>query len=208
LISLLYYQWVSKDEWGRIMDPKIYMQKMVESMKERTGRDLAEWVVEVRTNLPAELKGRTRFQWLKDVYGLGQNSVHVILNEMAGKGPEEAAKSDNAKVENLFVNENATIKPLYDELSAELLKRYTDLVLRPCKTYIPYYRQKQVLFIKPLKGALHIGVALPSDESHPLLQPARGLGGPERITQKLVITSKEELTDQAWALFGQAYERN
>jgi hypothetical protein len=41
-----------------------------------------------------------------------------------------------------------------------------------------------------------------------LLQPAHGLGGPERITQKLVITCKEDLTDQAWALLEQAYERN
>lgn len=48
-----------------------------------------------------------------------------------------------------------------------------DVKHKPCKGYIPYYRQKQFLILKPLKNTMKIGLSLPNEYSNNLLNEAK-----------------------------------
>jgi predicted transport protein len=159
--------------------------------------------------MPAEKKGR--LQWLKEQYGLGQSSAFLILDRM-DKGMEGAAASaapmrteDLAEAQ--FHGENAPLQPLYDWLAGRLTALGEDVKIRPCKTYVPFYRNQVFVYVKPLKGQLHMGIGLPEDTAHVRLEPVGRLGGPERIKLKLVLSSQAD-AESVWNLVEQAYKLN
>src|SRR5215472_18966454 len=61
-------------------------QKWVETLKEKTGRSLDEWLKLVKKSGPATEKERR--EWLKREHGLGTNSAWWIAERAEGKGAE------------------------------------------------------------------------------------------------------------------------
>ena len=60
------------------------MQKWVETLKDKTGRSLDEWLAFVKANGPDDEKARR--EWLKKQYGLGTNTAWWIAERAAGRG--------------------------------------------------------------------------------------------------------------------------
>jgi predicted transport protein len=174
-------------------------------MKERTGKTIAEWVELVRQTLPAEQKGRLK--WLKERYGLGQSSAYIILDRVERDAGDAGLPMRTPDlIDAQFTGENAGLRPLYDWLAGRLQALGGDVKERPCKTYVPFYRNKVFVYVKPVKGKLHMALGLPegADER---LEPVGRLGGPERIKVKAVATTQAEIED-LWALVRMAYDTN
>lgn len=186
------------------MDPKSHEQKMIATMKERTGKTLEEWLEEIRPNLPAQKTGRIK--WVKETYNLGQSTAFLLVHYLENDG-QAMRTDDNTLVDALFSGENAGLRPLYDQLEAAISGLGADVLKRPCKTYVPFYRKKTFAYVRPLKGKLHVGVALPEDTPHPLLEPVGKLGGPERIKVKASFDDAAQL-DEVMHLVKLAYEAN
>lgn len=184
------------------MDPKAYAEKMVATLKERTGKTLDEWLELVRPNIPAQKAGRVK--WLKETYGMGQNTAMLILAHLEGDGAELRGEAPSL-VDDQYKGANAAFRPLYDDLSARILALGPDVVVRPCKTYVPFYRKKQFVFVRPFKGKFYVGLALPEGTENPRLQSAEALGGPERIKVAVEISSVD---DELMDLIRQAYAAN
>jgi predicted transport protein len=176
---------------------------MIATMKERTGKTLEEWLETIRPVIPAQKNGRVK--WMKETYGLGQNSVMVILAHLEGDGAELRGEAPDL-VDGQYKGANAPLRPLYDALAAQILALGPDVVVRPCKGYVPFYRKKTFCYVQPLKGKLYAGLELPEGTEHPRLQPAAGLvTGPERMKFATEVTAVD---DELLSLIKQAYERN
>lgn len=184
------------------MDLKEYQKAMIASMKSRTGKTLEEWVDIVRKD-PLPDKRRAQQQYLKEKYGLGQNSAILILQSLNG-GASEYDDGDKL-VNEQFQGDNAPLKSLYEWLAEEIKKLGEDVTIQPRKTYIPFYRKKQFLVVKPQKGKLHIGLALPETMEFARLDSAKGLGS-ERITRQVVIAQKSDATQDVREWIRKAYE--
>lgn len=187
------------------MDRKSYEQKMTASMKERTGKTLEEWVELVKQTMPPMKTGRLK--WLKNEYGLNQNSAYLILNQI-DHGDKTHDELNQEYLENQFTGDNEALRPLYEEISRDILKLGEGIEIRPCKTYLPFYKKKQFMMIKPHKGNLHIGLALSAPIEHPKLLSPKGLGANARITQQFMIKNREELTADLWDLIQLSYQEN
>jgi predicted transport protein len=187
------------------MDPREYEQKLIQNLKARTGKTLDEWAALVREQIPAQQKGRLK--WIKETFGLGQSTAYLILHNLEHESPIWGENQDLVAAQ--FQGANAPLKPVYDWLSAQIQALGADVLVRPCKGYVPFYRSKQFAFAKAHKGQLHVGLALPEGVTHPRLEPVpKSMGTNERLKQKFTITSQEEVTPDLLDLIRLAYEQN
>ena len=68
--------------------PGVFMvQKWIETLPEKTGRSLDEWLALVKRQGPPTEQERR--EWLKTKYKLGTNSAWWIAERSVGKGDEE-----------------------------------------------------------------------------------------------------------------------
>lgn len=186
------------------MDFDSYNQAMANSMKERTGKTVEEWL-ELLKDAPLPEKPSEKKKWLKEHYGLGQNSAMMLLGLMSGVN--EYSDGDKL-IDALFQKENEELRKQYERVAKQISSIGGDISIQPRKTYIPFYRKKQFLMIKPHKGVLHIGLALPETMEYAHLDSAKGLGGNERISRKIAVDPQCGLDDAAIKLIRAAYDLN
>jgi hypothetical protein len=77
--------------------------------------------------------------------------------------------------------------------------------VKPCKTYIPFYRKTQFLVVKTRKGVMYLGLPSGSDTDHVDSVGVKGLGLPEKITSAIRIASKADLTRGVFDRIAAAY---
>ncbi|ASS73919.1 hypothetical protein CIG75_02285 [Tumebacillus algifaecis] len=181
-------------------------QKMIASMQKRTGRTLEEWMEKARRDGIPDGKGRLK--WLKEMYGLGQSTAYVILNHLDGTSLSSIYSDGDKLVADQFQGENAELRALYDFVKAEIEELGDGVSARPCKTYVPFYKKRQFAIVKPYRGKLHVGLALPDAVSSERLESAKGLGFTDRVKLKFSLEKPEELDAELRALLQLAYESN
>jgi hypothetical protein len=177
---------------------------MIASLKSRTGKDIGEWVAEVKgakTGTPAEMRAFLKAQ------GLGASSLGLIVDHMAGKTPE--AYDPVAQVNELFAGRKAVLLPIYEEVLQFGLELGPEVKACPCATMIPLYRSHVFAQMKPgTRSRLDLGLALGKLK---LLKSSRlvdtgGLAKKDRITHRIELTSVADFNDFAKDWLRRAYE--
>lgn len=182
------------------------MAKMTASLKERTGRDLAEWkAVLSEANL---LEGRTpgqRVKWLKEAHGVTHGYAEVI-SWMSVRPDDYREPTFEEVVEAQYSGKKGALRPLYEHLYAAALALGPDVTTQPCQGYVPLIRKRQFAAIQPSTlTRVDLGLRLPGVEPAGRLQAAKGVGG-GAITHKIAITSLDEVDEEALGWLKQAYQ--
>ncbi len=180
--------------------------KMIASMKKRTGRTLEEWVEKARRDGVPDGKGRMK--WIKEEYGLGQSTAYLIMNHLDGNSLTGIYSDGDKLVDAQFQGDHAALRELYEWMKGEIEALGEGVEARPCKTYVPFYRKKQFAVLKPHKGKLQVGLALPDAVSSDRLESSKGLGFNERLKLKFSLDKQADLDEELRGLLGLAYEAN
>src|ERR1044071_6578286 len=190
----------------------LMMQKWISELKQKNGRTLAEWVVQIQK---AGTKGETeRRVWLKEKYGLGTNTASSLVERAEGKGEEtsdpdrylEKAESD---VEKMFSGGKAKLRPLYDALLKLGLKTGKEAKACPCQTIVPLYRNHVFAQIKPTtQTRIDMAFALGDMKPTGRLIDTGGFAKKDRITHRIEITSKDDIDDEVKHWLKVAYDRD
>lgn len=185
--------------------PKEQEIAIINNMQSKTGKTIAGWI-DILKNSGLQ-SSKDQLNWLKTEHKLGHFQANIIVKraESGGKSDYDDIKS---LVDNQFTNENKPLKDIYHEIAAVVVKFGKDIKIKPCKTYIPFYRNNQFLVLKAKKGFLYLGLPLPLDIKHEKLTGVKGLGMPEKINFALPIKSKDELTDDIIDLIKTTYNDN
>jgi hypothetical protein len=101
--------------------PGEMMAAVLANLEARTGKLLAEWMAIIASEGSATPAARK--QWLKQTYGLEQNTAMAIPGSLDGS----AAAYEDA----------AGLRPLYETLAALARDLGADVKLKPCRTYQP-----------------------------------------------------------------------
>ena len=179
----------------------VMVQKWVETLPEKTGRSLEEWIGLVKKSGPKTEKERR--DWLKDNYKLGTNSAWWIAERAEGKGaedsdPEVYLLTAEKYVEEMFAGSKSGLRPIYDQLLKLGLGIGVDAKACPGKTIVPLYRNHVFAQIKPTtRTRIDLGLSLGNIEA-PSELPARlidtgGLQKKDRITHRIPISSLDEI---------------
>lgn len=169
----------------------LMVQKWIETMPEKTGRSLDEWLALVKREGPPTEQERR--EWLKTKHKLGANSAWWIAERAAGKGaeedtPEAYLQTAEKYVEEIFSGAKAALRPLYDELLRLGLSFASDVKACPCKTIVPLYRNHVIAQIKPTtQTRIDFGFALGDLKGAGRLIETGGFAKQDRITHRIEI---------------------
>jgi hypothetical protein len=161
----------------------------VNSLKEKTGKSLPEWLALIENNGPKTEAARR--DWLKREYKFGTNSAWWLAERSVGKGSEDDSPEGYLQaaaewVDKMYVKKQA-IKPIHDAIIEYARNMADDVRVCPCQTIVPLYRNHVFAQIKPsTKERLDLGLWLA-----PLIQK-----GDTDFPERLVSTGGYEKKDR------------
>ena len=193
--------------------PGIQMvQKWIETLPQKTGRSLEEWLALIEREGPADEKERR--DWLKTEYQLGTNSASWLAERSLGKGmeedsPEAYLQAAEQYVTAMFSGPKASLRPLYEALLRFSLDFAADVKACPGKTIVPLYRHHVIAQIKPsTRTRIDFGFALGDTKATGRLIDTGGFAKKDRITHRIEIKALDDLDAEVKRWFQIAYERD
>jgi hypothetical protein len=187
------------------------MAAVTDSMAERTGRTVDEWVAVVNESGVDPLDQKAVRRWLKDVHGVPQNSQWAIAFAAA-----EAAgwqrPSTEGYADTLYSGAKAALRPLHDAVIRLALDQGDDAEAQGRGTYIPVVRQSQFAAVAPgPRGTLRVGLRYrakaPDDDR---LEPAKGFAQATHWVHLPGDTDPDDPEQIGWLepLLAEAYRQN
>jgi Domain of unknown function (DUF5655)/Domain of unknown function (DUF4287) len=175
------------------------MQNWLATLKEKTGRNLDEWLKHIKKEGPDDEKGCR--VWLKENYSLGTNGASWLVEKafgnklgLADDNPDSYLKEAPLYVDAMFAGGKAGLRPLYEKLLRIGLDLAKDVKACPCQTMVPLYRNHVFANLKPTtKTRLDLGLALKDMKTPARLIDTGGFAKKDRITRRIPITSLDEI---------------
>lgn len=180
---------------------KNWMAKVRHTLEASTGKTLDQWVEIAKAN--PETAPRARQKWLKDNHGLGQNYAMMVLHAAAEAEGGQLRDADAFR-ETLWKEPKA--RAIFEAVEAQV-KGFPDLVTGQRKGFSAFSRKFQFAAMRPAKGGVRLGLALPP-EADARLQPAHNEGWSERCTATLVLSDSAQVDASVAALLKAAWERS
>ncbi|MEP7339606.1 MAG: DUF4287 domain-containing protein [Acidobacteriota bacterium] len=133
-------------------------QTMIQNLKEKTGKSLAEWVKIAEASKLAKHGEVVKF--LKTEHALGHGYANLIAHSLKAESGEGKAAADDP-VAAQYAGEKAGLRPIYDALLKAVGKFGGDVEVSPKKTYVSLRRNKQFALIQPTtKARVDVGINL------------------------------------------------
>lgn len=186
------------------------VQKWIETLPDKTGRSLDEWLQFIKKNGPKD--ERQCRVWLKEEFKLGTNTAGWLAERAQGKGweedsPESYLQQAEIYVEEMFAGAKAGLRPIYDALLQLGLSIGKDVKACPGKTIVPLYRNHVFAQLKPTtRTRIDVGLALGNMAVPERLIDTGGFAKKDRITHRIPISTLEEIDDEAKHWLKVAYD--
>jgi hypothetical protein len=191
--------------------PSVAMvQNVMAALKEKTGRDLEEWIALIRKQGPPTEKERRT--WLKDVHKLGTNYSWWLAERADGKGAEDGdpkayLKAAAAYVEAMYAGPRAVLRPIHDRILDLAFTLGDDVKVCPCQTIVPLYRNHVFAQIKPATNKrIDLGFALKGARATGRLIDTGGFAKKDRITHRIPLESVADIDDEVTRWLNAAYD--
>ena len=170
--------------------PDEMMSAVTDSMAERTGRTLEQWVELVAGSGVDPLDQNAVRRWLREVHGVKQNSQWAIA-DAAARAAGWVRPTVDEYVDAQYTGPKAALRPIFDAVHAAALALGDDVVVEGRGTYEPFVRKRQF-------AAVAAATATRVDLG---LQPGSA-------THRVQLTAVSDVDDEVRGLMRAAYEQN
>lgn len=119
--------------------------KMIEGLREKTGRSLDEWRA-LLAREPARKHGEI-VAWLKSTHGVTHGFANLIAHKHLASDAGSADAGDLLAAQ--YAGAKAALRPIYETLVAKLAAFGEDVELVPKKGYVSVRRKKQFALLQP-----------------------------------------------------------
>src|SRR5687767_5453149 len=188
-----------------------YARNCIRALEKRSGISLDEWVEKAKAGPEPE---EARRQWLKEVHGLGANFAWWITERTYGRGEDDTDEDAYLRkapeyVESMYSGPKAALKPIHDEIIRLALALGPDVKICPCQTIVPLYRNHVFAQTKPSTNTrIDLGFSLRGVEPTGRLISTGGEAKGDRITNRIPLTSVEEIDDEVLRWLRAAYDKD
>ena len=190
---------------AKLTSPSDMMNSVSDSMKERTGKTLEEWVEAVRASGVDSLDQRTVRNWLKSEHGVLQNSQWAIA-DAAARAAGWVRPSVEGYIDSQYQSEKANLRPIFDALREIIEGLGEDVTVEGRGGYTPFVRNRQFAAVQAAtKTRVDLGLRFREAPQSELLS-TKSLPG--QSTHKIGLTSSEDITEEVVGLIRLAYEQN
>jgi hypothetical protein len=176
----------------------------IRNIEARYGRPLPEWFGIIAAS--GLTKHTEVVAMLKADYGMAHGAAHRIsLLSRQAAVPDSALASPGAVADALYAGKKASLRPLHDQLMAQILGLGPDVSLAPKKGYVSLRRpRKQFAMIQPSgAGRIDLGLILPGVPAADRLEPAGSFNA--LFTHRVRVTSADDLDDALAGWIAAAY---
>ena len=185
--------------------PDEMMSAVTDSMDERTGRTLEQWVALVAGSGVDPLDQNAVRRWLREVHGVKQNSQWAIA-EAAARGAGWVRPTVEEYVDAQYTGGKAALRPIFDAVRSAALALGDDVVVEGRGTYVPFVRRRQFAAVAAATATrVDLGLRLLEPPPADRLQPA---SAPGSATHRVQLFSAADVDDEVRALLRAAYEQN
>ncbi|MBO0845890.1 MAG: DUF4287 domain-containing protein [Nocardioides sp.] len=185
--------------------PDEMLSAVVDSMKERTGHDLDEWVALVGASGVDPLDQKAVRAWLRDTHGVLQNTQWAIAFEVARRAGWVEPDVEGY-VEQQYAGPKQPLRPIFDQVRAMLEDLGDDVTLEGRSTYVPFVRRRQFAAVAAAtQTRVDLGLRFADAPASSLLTPSKG---PGQSTHKIALATTHDVTDAVADLARAAYEQN
>jgi len=189
---------------ARMISPTDMMSSVTDSMKERTGKTLEEWVAAVQATKIDPLNQKAVRNWLKS-QGVLQNSQWAIADAAARAAGWERP-SVEGYINSQYQGEKAALRPIFDALREIVEGLGEDVTAEGRGGYTPFVRKRQFAAVQAsTKTRVDLGLRFRQAPDSALLSTT---SLPGQSTHKLGLSSVDEITDEVKDLVRLAYEQN
>jgi len=187
-----------------MISPTDMMSSVTDSMKERTGKTLEEWVAAVQATKIDPLNQKAVRNWLKS-QGVLQNSQWAIADAAARAAGWERP-SVEGYINSQYQGEKAALRPIFDALREIIEGLGEDVTAEGRGGYTPFVRKRQFIAVQAsTKTRIDLGLRFKQAPDSALLSTT---SLPGQSTHKLGLSSVDEITDEVKDLVRLAYEQN
>ncbi|MGH9116557.1 MAG: DUF5655 domain-containing protein [Acidimicrobiales bacterium] len=183
--------------------PEQMMDAVATGMKERTGRDLDEWVELVEASGLDPLDQLAVRRWLKSEHGVPQYSQWAIADAAARaagwRRPTVAEYTDRQ-----YQGPKAHLRPIFDRLADGILAFGDDVMVSGRSTYTPFVRARRFAIAAATKTRVDLGLRFRDPPTSERLRPA---AAPGQSTHKIELTSVDDIDGDVVDLARVAYEQ-
>jgi hypothetical protein len=188
-----------------VPSPDEMMNAVTDSMSERTGRSLEEWVAVVAGSGVDPLDQNAVRRWLREVHGVKQNSQWAIA-DAAARDAGWVRPTVAEYVDAQYTGAKAALRPIFDAVQEVVLAFGDDVVLEGRGTYVPFVRRRQFAAVAAATASrVDLGLRLPDPPPSARLQPATAPGS---ATHRVQLTSVDDVDAEVRDLLRAAYEQN
>jgi hypothetical protein len=185
--------------------PDEMMSAVSESLAERTGRPLAEWVALVQASGIDPLDQNAVRRWLRTEHGVPQNSQWAIA-DAAARAAGWVRPGAAEYIDSQYTGAKAALRPIYDRLAAAIEDFGDDVSVEGRGSYTPFVRGRQFAAVAAAtRDRVDLGLRFTDPPAADRLQPA---SGPGQATHKIALRSVGDVDDQVLHLLRLAYEQN
>ncbi len=189
---------------ARMTSPSDMMTSVTDSMKERTGKTLEEWVVAVQSAGVDPLDQKTVRSWLKE-QGVLQNSQWAIA-DAAARAAGWVRPSLEGYIDSQYQGGKAALRPIFDSLCEIIEGLGEDVTAEGRGGYTPFVRKRQFAAVQAsTKTRVDLGLRFKQAPQSELLS-TKSLPG--QSTHKISLSLVEDITDEVKELIRLAYEQN
>lgn len=193
------------------------MQEWVRTLPTSTGKSLAAWVRAIRAE---EFKGPAEARaWLKKEHGMGTNACWHLAERAFARDlslmdddPERYLALAPKYVDGQYAGKKAGLRAIYEKLYGAFRGLGSDVLICPCKTIVPAYREHVFAQIKPTTNTrVDLGLCLTALVKEGRVLPDRlidtgGFAKRDRITHRVALASPEDVDAFALKWLARAYE--
>ncbi len=180
-----------------------YEQEFINTAKEKTGRDVGEWMAVIRESGIGQ-KQNTILKWLKETHGFN----HLQANLMAGLYLNDGKPVyDYPVLWNRLFEEKAQSLEWFREIERRVMLALPDVEFIPTKAYVSVEGKKIFACVTPLKDSLRVGLDLGDAPMEGAVQKARGLGAMPNLTHMVEVKEYGDINGALVGYFEAAYRK-
>jgi hypothetical protein len=185
--------------------PQAMMAAVIESLQQRTGRTLEEWLAVVASSGIDPLDQNAVRRWLKSEHGVLQNSQWAIA-DAAARAAGWRPPTVEEYVDLQYSGTKAHLRPIFDRIRELVEALGDDVEMEGRGSYTPFVRRRQFVAVAAAtRTRVDLGLRYTAPTASELLSPAHA---PGQATHRLSLTSVDEVTGEVERLLRVAYEQN
>jgi predicted transport protein len=187
-----------------VASPDDMMSAVTDSMAERTGRSLEDWVALVGASGVDPLDQNAVRRWLREVHGVKQNSQWAIA-DAAARTAGWVRPSVEQYIDQQYTGRKAGLRPIFDAVREAAQALGDDVSVEGRGTYTPFVRRRQFAAVAAAASRVDLGLRLPDPPPSGRLESGPAPGS---STHRVQLTSVDDVDDEVLGLLRAAYEQN